>query len=309
MFVAGLGEAVSDGFAAVVEEQVDGIAEVAAVADAFEFGVVALVGDHGGVDGGHGPKGLGFEGAESADVAGGLEDDGELAERFGGGGGGHAVGDFGLDGDVDAVGRVGAYEEVDDEGRGDLVGEVGDEEEAAWGCGSVLVEGVEDGGCEGAFAGEDVGLEEGDVVVVGELLLGDGGELGIDFDGDDVAGVLGEQVCQGAGSGAYFEDEIVGFDVGGVDEESHEVEVDEEVLAPFVLGLEACVSEEGLELLFCGRHGEVSNGVAARRKFIRGQDARDTVHSWARCLRHIRDIIGVLGYFFVFVGAGAYRRR
>ena len=116
LWVAGLGEAVADGFAAVVEEQVDRAAEVEAVADEVELGVVALIGDHGGVDGGHGPKGLRLEGAESADGAGGLEEDAELAEGFGGGGGGHAVGDFGLDGDVDALGRVGSDKQVDDEG-------------------------------------------------------------------------------------------------------------------------------------------------------------------------------------------------
>ena len=136
-------------------------------------------------------------------------------------------------------------EEFGDEGAGGVVGEIGDKFELAGGVGGAeLAELVEDFGFDLVFAGEDVGVEPGDVGDVGVVALGGGHEFVVDVDGEDVSAALSEEAGEVADAGADFEDYILFLDVAGVGDGAEDVLVDHEVLAELVLGAESGGGED-----------------------------------------------------------------
>ena len=110
--------------------------------------------------------------------------------------------------------------------------------------GAEVAEGVEDFGFDFVFAGEDVGVEPGDVGDAGVVALGGGHEFVVDVDGQDRGGSLGEEAGEVSDAGADFEDDVFGLDVAGVRDGAEDVLVDHEVLAELVLGAESGGGED-----------------------------------------------------------------
>lgn len=194
---------------------------------------VSADGDHLAGDLWLGPEALGGQGGDALDGAECLHDDGEFRVVAGARMGTEALGDLALDGDklAAAVGMVGG--KGDDEWAGGGIGEIRNEGEESTG------DGIGDLGIEQGLVGEAVGVDEcesasGDVFV--EAVLQDRDEIGVDFAGDDGVSPIDELICECAGAGADLEDEIVVVKVGGVDDLSNEILIDEEILPEDMLG-------------------------------------------------------------------------
>ena len=90
----------------------------------------------------------------------------------------------------------------------------------------------------GDGGGQDVGVEDGEVGIVAVFGLKEVDHRRIEFDGDDAAGLFGQQAGQRAGTGANFEDGIGGGQFGGGDDLGQVVGIGQEVLAQSFTGAE-----------------------------------------------------------------------
>lgn len=218
-------------------------------------GVLFVVGsDDGRLDGWLWPEDLGRKGRDAFQQARALHQDADRAEVAGAGTGGEAFGHLPLHGKAEAVDGQRLEEQVDQQRGGDAVGQVGDEHEAAGYGVPQLVQGLGQLGGEAVFGGEGVGVDEADVVGLGEAFDEDAVEHRVEFDGDDPARKVRQVFGEASGAGADFEDAVVARGGGGGEQAVHQVAVDEEVLTEAAFGFEAGTGQQlpdiglGLEL-------------------------------------------------------------
>ncbi len=188
---------------------------------------------------------------DELDVAGGLEDDADGAEVARGGFGDEPVADFFLHREAEPRKIKFVKKQINQQRGGDVVGQVGDERAATGGCCGFGLQGGSDVGVDGVFVGEDVGVEQREVVRIGEAVGDDVVEGRVDFDGNDVFGQRDKVFGEGTGAGSDLEDDVVGGDVGRLDQATHQVAVDEEILPVATVGTVSRVGEEGLDFRGC----------------------------------------------------------
>ena len=158
-----------------------------------------------------------------------------------------ALRDFPLHEEDGHRGRRGALQDVAQNGAGDVVGEIGDDfvsqlARRAWarleGFGGRAVQDL------GWIEFENVGVYEGDVGLIGELLPKDRNEPLVELDGCDAAGACGQLMGQCAEAGADFEDVIGWREIGCVGNAGEVGAVDEEVLAEGLFEIQVVAAEQ-----------------------------------------------------------------
>lgn len=97
--------------------------------------------------------------------------------------------------------------------------------------------------CGGLYF-QDVGVDNGDVGLIGELLSKDGYEPLVEFDGDDASGPCGQLMGQSAKAGADFEDAVGWQEIGCIGDSGEVGRVDEEVLAKRLLEIQIVATQQ-----------------------------------------------------------------
>jgi len=91
---------------------------------------------------------------------------------------------------------------------------------------------------------QDVGVDKGDLGLIGELLPKDWDEPLVEFDGDDAACPCGQLMGQRAEAGADFEDAVGGREIGRGGDAGKMGRVDEEVLTEGLLEVQFMAAEQ-----------------------------------------------------------------
>jgi len=160
-----------------------------------------------------------------------LHPDGQRAVVLGPRPGDEPVGQLLLDGDRHGSRRPVGGQQVGENRGGHAVGEIGHELELPIGVGGQLVvDRLHHGGIESVLVLQHVAPEHGDVVHPVQLLAGQLEQIPVELDGDHGGGPGGHQHGQRAGACADFQHDVAGSQVGAVEQELLEIQVDEEVL-------------------------------------------------------------------------------
>src|SRR4051794_24545922 len=98
------------------------------------------------------------------------------------------------------------------------------------------------------FAFENIGVQQHQAIVFSEQLAHQRMKRRVDFHAQDSSGMANKSGCQAASAAANFDGEIVGRQLSAALDQVNEVEVNEETLAELVLGLNAALAEEVLQI-------------------------------------------------------------
>jgi hypothetical protein len=185
--------------------------------------------DHRGVNLGRRGEGAGRECEELLDGTVELDGDGEQAVVARAGLGSDTVGDFALHHEDGAIERCMILSELEQDGGGDVVRQISDDGE---GMAGVLR-------CGGEVEGEDILVDDGDTAG-GEFRAQMRGQVVVELDCEDVRGMGGEEMSDGASAGADFDGGLARAVAESGDDALDGVLVVEEVLAELRLGGHGC---------------------------------------------------------------------
>lgn len=183
-------------------------------------------------------EGRGRQREKALDGAVHLDGGGEQAEIAGAGGGGGTIRNFTLDHEHGEVERGVAGGQLEQDGRGDVVRQIADDSEEAG------ADGVRAGSRGGKVEVEDVLFNDGEAIG-GESFAEAGGELAVELDGEDMAGLGGKGASNGAAARANFDDGTAGEIAQRREDATDGACVGEKVLAEPGPGLHGCSDSSG----------------------------------------------------------------